>query len=207
MNILRKFQYDSTYMQIAKQMASLSYAKRKKVGAIIVSKNGQLISQGFNGTPTGRDNCCEYIDDNGNLITKDEVLHAESNALSKCVRFGGASSDQATIYVTLSPCINCAKQIIQAGIKRVVCQEIYKTIDGIKLLIELGVEVDLLLNDPDTLVRLGWDYDKNEVTRSYVPIDNLTLSKYRLALQGSDEHIKYKSLVRTYGCDLPLSWN
>ena len=142
MNIKRQIEYDKAYMNMAKDFGSLSYGKRAKVGCVIVSSNGQIVSQGFNGTPAGRDNQCEYTDESG-IHTKPEVLHAESNAISKCAKWG-SSTNGATLYVTLSPCYECAKLIIQAGIKRVVYKEIYRDTTGIQLLKDLGITVECI---------------------------------------------------------------
>lgn len=143
MNLSRKKEYDVTYMKMAEVLSRLSFATRHKVGCLIVSEDGQIISQGYNGTPTGRDNECEYTNDKGELVTKREVLHAESNAISKCAKWH-ASTDGATLYVTLSPCFDCSKMIIQAGIKRVVYKEEYHDVDGIALLRDVGVIVEQL---------------------------------------------------------------
>ena len=112
-----------------------SYCQRRKVGALIV-KDKMIISDGYNGTPSGFENVCE--DDNN--VTKPYVLHAEANAITKIARSNN-SSDGATMYVTASPCIECAKLIIQAGIKRVVYSEHYRLEDGIELLKRAGIEV------------------------------------------------------------------
>jgi dCMP deaminase len=114
--------------------AENSYCKRRQVGAIIV-KDKMIISDGYNGTPAGFENVCE--DENG--VTKPYVLHAEANAISKVARSNN-SSDGATLYVTASPCLECAKLIIQAGVKRVVYNELYRIIDGLELLERAGVE-------------------------------------------------------------------
>lgn len=114
--------------------AENSYCQRRKVGAIIV-KNQMIISDGFNGTPSGFENVCE--DENG--ATKSYVLHAEANAITKVARSNN-SSDGATLYVTASPCVECAKLIIQSGIKRVVFNELYRITDGIDLLQRAGIE-------------------------------------------------------------------
>lgn len=180
----RQLQYDKAYMKMAKAMGELSYAYRNKVGCVIVSKDGQLISQGFNGTPTGYDNCCEdahcscqYVrgccytekpiseqmsvefcanalkplghtnDKKGypchylTLTTKREVLHAETNAISKCSKWH-SSTEGATLYVTLSPCFDCAKLIIQAGIARVCYLEVYRDASGIDFLRKNGIVVN-----------------------------------------------------------------
>lgn len=127
---------DEKYLRIAKIWSENSHATRSKVGAILV-KDGMIISDGYNGTPKGFDNCCE--DENNKTLP--EVLHAESNCLMKLVRTDGPNADGATIYITLSPCIECAKLIIQAGIKRVVYGEKYRILDGIKLLKKAGIQV------------------------------------------------------------------
>lgn len=133
--------YDLAYMKMALAMGSLSYAQRKQVGAIIVSDNDQVISQGFNGTPVGFDNCCERVNpDTGELETLPEVLHAEANAITKCAKYGSTTKN-GTLYVTLSPCINCAKLIIQSDIKRVVYLEDYRDSTGLDLLRKCGIEV------------------------------------------------------------------
>lgn len=125
---------DKRYLRMATIWAENSYCQRRQVGAILVS--GQMIiSDGFNGTPAGFENICE--DANG--ITKPYVLHAEANAISKVARSNN-SSQGATLYVTASPCLECAKLIIQAGIARVVYNELYRITDGIDLLKRAGVE-------------------------------------------------------------------
>ncbi len=132
-------QLDSTYLKMASVWASLSKAKRKQVGCLIV-KNGQIISDGYNGTPHGFDNNCE-ISTRFGLETKPEVLHAETNAISKLAK-SNQSSEGATIYITLCPCFDCAKLMIQAGVSRVVYSEDYRMTDGIELLEKAGIEVD-----------------------------------------------------------------
>jgi dCMP deaminase len=125
---------DRRYLRMAEIWAENSYCQRRKVGAIIV-KNSMIISDGFNGTPSGFENVCE--DEAG--ITKPYVLHAEANAITKVARSNN-SSDGATLYITASPCMECSKLIIQAGIKRVVYHELYRITDGIELLRRAGVE-------------------------------------------------------------------
>ena len=138
----KKEKYDKAYLRIAKEWGNLSYCQRKKVGAIIV-KDKMIISDGYNGTPAGFENICE--DENG--ATKPYVLHAEANAISKIAKSGN-SSDGATLYVTTSPCIECAKLIIQAGIKRVVYAEPYRIDDGIQLLKRANIEIlELPINE------------------------------------------------------------
>lgn len=121
---------------MAQVWAKNSYCKRKQVGALLV-KNRMIISDGYNGTPSGFENVCE--DENG--VTKPYVLHAEANAITKVAKSGN-SSEGATLYVTASPCLECSKLIIQAGIKRVVYHEEYRITDGIDLLRRAGVEVE-----------------------------------------------------------------
>lgn len=128
--------FDEKYLQMAAIWAQNSYCKRRQVGALLV-KDRMIISDGYNGTPSGFENVCE--DENG--VTKPYVLHAEANAISKVAQSGN-SSEGSTLYVTASPCIECAKLIIQAGIKRVVYSDEYRLTDGIDLLRRAGVEVE-----------------------------------------------------------------
>jgi len=128
--------FDSKYLEMAAVWATNSYCKRRQVGALIV-KDKMIISDGYNGTPSGFENICE--DENG--ITKPYVLHAEANAISKVAKSGN-SSEGSTLYVTASPCVECAKLIIQAGIKRVVYSDEYRLTDGIDLLRRAGVECE-----------------------------------------------------------------
>lgn len=125
---------DKRYLRMSRIWAENSYCQRRKVGAIVV-KNSMIISDGFNGTPSGFENICE--DEDGQ--TKPYVLHAEANAISKVARSNN-SSDGSTLYVTASPCLECAKLIIQAGIKRVVFNELYRLSAGVELLERAGVE-------------------------------------------------------------------
>ena len=134
----KQHKFDLRYLQMARIWAQNSYCQRRQVGALVV-KEGMIISDGYNGTPSGFENVCE--DDNG--ITKPYVLHAEANAITKLARSSN-NSDGATIYITASPCIECAKLIIQAGIKRVVYGEKYRLTDGIDLLRRAGIEVILM---------------------------------------------------------------
>lgn len=126
---------DRRYLRMASIWAENSYCVRRKVGAILV-KDKMIISDGFNGTPSGFENVCE--DDND--TTKPYVLHAEANAITKVARSNN-SSEGSTLYITASPCLECAKLIIQSGIKRVVFNELYRISDGIDLLRRAGVEV------------------------------------------------------------------
>ncbi len=129
---------DKRYLRMARIWAENSYCKRRQVGAIIV-KNQMIISDGYNGTPAGFENICE----DENNVTKPYVLHAEANAITKIARSGNSSAG-ATMYITASPCIECAKLIIQSGIIRVVYSEKYRLEDGIDLIKRAGIEVDYI---------------------------------------------------------------
>jgi len=123
---------DRVYLKMADDLSTLSSAERRKVGCLIV-KDTQIISEGYNGTPRGFDNNCEYTDHLDETYTKPEVLHAESNAITKLARSTN-SSEGATLYVTCSPCFDCAKLIIQAGIERVVYKHLYTNRDCLEAL-------------------------------------------------------------------------
>lgn len=127
---------DRRYLRMARIWAENSYCRRRQVGALIV-KGRMIISDGFNGTPAGFENICE---DSDTGMTKPYVLHAEANAITK-VAASNNSSAGATLYVTASPCLECAKLIIQSGIKRVVFNELYRMSDGIDLLRRAGIEI------------------------------------------------------------------
>lgn len=131
----KKQELDYRYLRMATIWSENSYCERRKVGALIV-KDKMIISDGFNGTPTGFENVCE----DENNVSKPYVLHAEANAITKIARSGN-NSDGATLYVTDSPCIECSKLIIQAGIKRVVYMREYRLTDGVELLRRAGIEV------------------------------------------------------------------
>lgn len=131
----KRLKYDRAYLKMAFEWGKLSHCKRKQVGALIV-KDRMIISDGFNGTPSGFDNCCE--DEEG--ITKWEVLHAEANAILK-VASSTQSAKGSTLYITLSPCTQCSKLIHQAGIKRVVFANSYRDTSGIDFLAKAGVEI------------------------------------------------------------------
>ncbi len=141
MKDLKQHLLDQRYLKMATIWSLNSYCKRRKVGALLV-KDKMIISDGYNGTPSGFENICE--DENNK--TKPYVLHAEANAITKIARSGN-SSDGATMYVTSSPCIECAKLIIQAGIKRVVFNEEYRSEDGVNLLKRAGIEVSYIETD------------------------------------------------------------
>ena len=141
MSEIKKLRYDKAYIRMASEWGKLSHCKRRQVGAIIV-KDRMIISDGYNGSPTGFDNYCE--DEEG--YTKWYVLHAEANAILK-VAASTQSCEGATLYITLSPCRECSKLVHQAGIKRVVYKEGYKDNSGIKFLEKAGIEVIQLEDD------------------------------------------------------------
>ena len=132
---LKQARYDKAYLRMATEWAKLSHCKRRQVGAIIV-KNNIIIADGFNGTPSGFENCCE--DSNGK--THWYVLHAEANAILKLAKSNNRGQN-STLYITLSPCKDCSKLILQAGIKRVVYINSYKDSEGIDFLSKAGIEV------------------------------------------------------------------
>ena len=143
---------DETYLRNAENWARRSKALRKKTGAVLVLEN-QTISDGYNGMPAGsEDDCCELKDGNGNFILNDQgemitnplVLHAEANAFMKLVANGGMGTKGATLYTTLSPCIECSKMVLQAKVSRVVFREIYRIPDGIEMLKRYRVQCDYL---------------------------------------------------------------
>ena len=123
---------DKYFMKVAQLTAELSYAIRKKVGAVLV-KDNRIVSVGFNGTVHGADNCCEDVLSDGSLVTKPTVVHAEANALFWCAKTE-ITTEGATLYLTLSPCATCALGIIQSGIKRVVYLEEYRDLTGVEIL-------------------------------------------------------------------------
>ena len=138
MNKSKQLRYDTAYMRMALEWSKLSYCKRKQVGSLIV-KDRMIISDGYNGAPTGFDNCCEDED----YRTLWYVLHAEANAIMK-VAASNQSCAGATLYITLSPCQQCSKLIHQAGIVRVVYGQTYKDTSGLEFLEKAGVVLELL---------------------------------------------------------------
>ena len=174
MTIQKQKQFDKKYLRMANIWSENSYAIRRQVGCLIV-KDGMIISDGYNGTPSGFENICEDVEcksqyrygcvktasnteipntelcngcEYASMTTKPYVLHAEANAITKLAKSSN-SSDGATIYVTLSPCIECAKLIIQSGIKRVVYKDEYRITDGLELLRRAGVELVHIKNCDD----------------------------------------------------------
>lgn len=137
----KQLKFDKAYLRMAQEWAKLSHCKRKQVGALIV-KGRMIISDGFNGTPSGFENCCE--DEEG--MTKWEVLHAEANAILK-VAASTQSCTGATLYITLSPCQQCSKLIHQSGIKRVVYAKSYRDTSGIDFLAKAGIDLTHLPNE------------------------------------------------------------
>lgn len=140
-HIDKQHQLDCRYLRMAMIWAENSYCRRRQVGCLVV-KDKRIISDGYNGTPSGFDNICE---DNNN-VTQPFVLHAEANAITKLARSHN-NSDGATLYVTDAPCIECSKLIIQAGIKRIVYSHPYRLSDGIDLMRRAGIEIKCI-NDP-----------------------------------------------------------
>lgn len=141
-----KDKFIKLYLNIASEVAKMSYARRLQVGAVIV-KEDRIISMGYNGTPSGWDNNCEdqiYEVDGAEITlkTKPEVLHAEMNALMKLAKMGGTGGDRATMFLTHSPCLECAKGIYQAGIRQVYFRHNYRSTDGIEFLQKCRVGVD-----------------------------------------------------------------
>jgi dCMP deaminase len=143
MSKLKQLKYDKAYLRMAKEWGKLSHCKRKQVGAVIV-KDKMIISDGYNGTPTGFENYCE--DDKG--YTKWYVLHAEANAILK-VASSTQSCKDATLYITLSPCKDCSKLVHQAGITRVVYNEAYKDNSGLEFLEKAGIKIEHINNLED----------------------------------------------------------
>ena len=136
----RNKQIDVVLMNIAMEIASLSHAIKAKVGALIVDSDKNIISCGFNGTPAGFDNIAEYTLPDGTLKTKPETLHAESNAIAKIAKSTQSSKD-AIMYITLSPCMNCAKLISNAGIREVIYKNEHDDVTGLDLLRKCGITV------------------------------------------------------------------
>ena len=128
--------YDSVMMETAKLFANLSYCERRQVGAVLSTKDGRILSTGYNGTISGQENICE--DEEGN--TKDLVLHAEQNVIIHCAKNGIPTKD-TTMYITLSPCQNCAKLIAQSGITKFIYGILYKDTTGVEFLKSVGVEI------------------------------------------------------------------
>ena len=139
----KQLRYDKAYLRMAKTWSELSHCTRKKVGAIIV-KDGMIISDGFNGTPSGFDNCCENADGDTHWY----VLHAEANAILKVAK-STHNCQGATLYLTLSPCKDCSKLVVQSGIKRIVYINGYKDQSGIEFLREAGIEIEMIENPFD----------------------------------------------------------
>ena len=139
----KQLRYDKAYLRMAETWSELSHCDRKKVGAIIL-KDGMIISDGFNGTPSGFDNCCENEDGE----TRWYVLHAEANAILKVAKSTHNCHD-ATLYLTLSPCKDCSKLVVQSGIKRLVYKNAYKDLSGVEFLKEAGIEIEQIENAID----------------------------------------------------------
>ena len=145
MSLSKQDKSDLIYMEMTTAWSKKSHCNRRQVGALIV-KDSTIISDGYNGTPTGHDNCCENDIAKGTILveeTKWEVIHAETNAILKCAK-NGISCDGGTLYVTLSPCKDCSKLIVQSGIKRLVYKEVYRDGDGLVFLKNAGIAVNKL---------------------------------------------------------------
>jgi len=171
----KQARYDRYFMDIAERTAAMSYAEKRKVGCVIVRDN-HIIAAGWNGTPHGHSNVCEYKDENGELKTKDTVIHAEANALYWCAKTE-IITEGATCYITLSPCKHCALGLIQSGIKRIVYKELYwndeKT--GLDLLRQAGIEVEQIAESDYIL--LGYKGSgKPGGGVSVIPADNFTFN-------------------------------
>lgn len=146
----------NAYMDVARRFAQESTARRLKVGAIIVKEN-RIISIGYNGTPEGWDNNCEFEDQNGTLCSKPEVLHAESNAIAKLAR-SSESGDKSALFCTHSPCIECAKLIYQSGITEVYWHTLYRSDEGLEFLKKCGIKVTWVADEPATeIVTVTWE--------------------------------------------------
>lgn len=159
----RNLYRDFMYLRMTNIWAQNSFAKRAKVGALIV-KDGRIISDGYNGMPSTMPNVCEYMNENGVLTTNKEVLHAESNALMKLCSFGAVSSKGSVMFCTFSPCMNCAKLIVQAGIKHVHFTQLYRDLDGLKLLMDCGIHCFYHAELPITLPNLDLFEDLDVLT-------------------------------------------
>lgn len=141
----KQLSFDKRYLRMASIWSENSYAIRRKVGCLIV-KDNSIISDGYNGTPSGFENSCEVHNPDNSLVTKPYVLHAEANAITKLAK-SNQSSKGATCYITDSPCIECSKLIIQSGIVRVVYAKEYRKTDGIELLKRAGIKIDFIKID------------------------------------------------------------
>jgi dCMP deaminase len=161
---------DTLYMDLADRVSQMSVAVRAKVGAILV-KDDNIISMGWNGTPAGDDNTCEVTQPDGTLVTKEEVLHAESNCLMKLASGDGVGSAGSTLYVTMSPCRQCAKLIKQAKIKRVVFRDVYRDMSGVEFLLDRGVEMVQITLPPAAPVErtVAPSVEQPATPRSFLP--------------------------------------
>jgi dCMP deaminase len=180
---------DEAYLQMAEVWSKRSKANRMQVGAIIV-KNNQIISDGYNGLPAGcDDDVCEEFH-NGELRTKKHVLHAEANAITKLAENGGVGSRGATMYCTCSPCIDCAKLIVQSKIKRVIFRHLYRNTDGIELLNEYGIETAHFNSESDLQSK-----SFNETQQNIVPTLPISETRLNYALPLDEDDIEFQRLV------------
>ena len=147
--MIERIDLHEAYMQMAEVWSKRSYATRSKVGALMV-KDHQIISDGYNGMPTGFPNDeVEFLNSDGSIETNPLVLHAESNAILKCAKSGGVSSEGSTLYVTMSPCIHCCKLIIQSGIKNVFYRVAYRDTSSLEVLERANIKVVQLVKGDD----------------------------------------------------------
>lgn len=140
-----KQKFLNLYMEMAESVSKLSHARRLQVGAVVV-KDNRVISFGYNGTPSGWDNNCELVDEDGKLSTRKEVIHAEMNAIAKLAK-STESGDGAEMFITHAPCMECAKLIFQSGISRVYYKNKYRTAEGVNFLKTSQVTVTELINE------------------------------------------------------------
>lgn len=205
----KQLKHDWLYLQMANTWSQNSSAVRAKVGAIIVS-NSMIIADGYNGMPTGFDNCCE-VEQDGELTTHPYVLHAESNAISKLARRGSVvGSNGAALYCTYSPCIDCAKLIVQAGIRAVHFSIIYRIADGIELLLAAGIDVYL----HQDLHRVTYEQHRilskiNIILHAYVDSNNFNFSALCRILNDYNEesdvnkvHILHDNFDKDFAADM-----
>lgn len=194
----RSLYRDFMYLRMTNIWAQNSFAKRAKVGALIV-KDGRIISDGYNGMPSTMPNNCEYIDTNtGTMSTNEEVLHAESNALMKLCSFGAVSSRGSVMFCTFSPCMHCAKLIVQSGIKHVHFTQLYRDLRGLKLLMDCGVHCFYHAELPIAIADLDLFEDLDNLTTNslmhivyYGELDNVIAIMPELATIYASDNTMY----------------
>lgn len=193
----RSLYRDFMYLRMTNIWAQNSFAKRAKVGALIV-KDGRIISDGYNGMPSTMSNVCEYTNENGTLSTNEEVLHAESNALMKLCSFGAVSSKGSVMFCTFSPCMHCAKLIVQAGVKHVHFTQLYRDLNGLKLLMDCGIHCFYHAELPITFSDLDLFEDLDVLTTNslmhivyYGELDNVIAIMPELATIYASDNTMY----------------